>query len=123
MKRLQTQPNLRRDICALEWHVLPFSNLCPFSHNPQRGSQLVILYQPARTFLEVYALHAYIEDFKGGRGDVRDMEGMIAQVAQDCANALDTLVTVGGMIRLHDGNTMMVIRQASPRYRFMEVNA
>jgi NADPH-dependent 7-cyano-7-deazaguanine reductase QueF len=123
MKRLQTQPNHNRAIPALEWHILPFSGLCPFSGNPQAGSQLAILYQPRRTFLEVYALDAYVQDFKGGRGEVRDMEGMLAQVAQDCANVLDTLVTVGGMIRLHDGNTMMVIRQAVPCYRFLEYSA
>jgi NADPH-dependent 7-cyano-7-deazaguanine reductase QueF len=95
--------------------------MCPFSHNPQTGSQLAILYRPQRTFLEVYALNAYIEDFKGGRGGVRDMEGMIQTIAQDCANMLDTCVSVGALIRLHDGNSMCVMCDAMPRYRFSEV--
>lgn len=113
-----TQPNTQRCITTWEWHVLPFSGMCPFSGNPQTGSQLAILYRPGRTFLEVYALNAYIEDFKGGRGVVRDMEGMIQVIAQDCANTLDTGVTVGAYIRLHDGNAMTVMCQAMPKYQF-----
>lgn len=115
-----TQPNTKRGIATWEWHILPFSDMCPFSHNPQAGSQLVILYRPERTFLEVYALDAYVQDYKGGRDGVRDMEGMIQQIAQDCANVLDTCVTVGAFIHLHDGNTMTVMCQTMPCYRFME---
>lgn len=118
MKRLMTQPNTQRGIQTWEWHILPFYGMCPFSGNPQAGSQLAILYCPERTFLEVYALNAYVQDYQGGRGDVRDMEGMIQQTAQDCANALDTLVTVGAFIRLHDGNVMTVMCQAMPKYQF-----
>jgi NADPH-dependent 7-cyano-7-deazaguanine reductase QueF len=118
MKRLMTQPNTQRAISTWEWHILPFSGMCPFSGNPQAGSQLVILYRPERTFLEVYALNAYIEDYKGGRDGVRDMEGMIQQTAQDCANVLDTPVSVGAFIRLHDGNAMTVMCQGVPKYRF-----
>lgn len=118
VKRLQTQPNTQRGVFTLEAHVIPFSDLCPFSHNPQEGSHLIILYRPERTFLEVYALEAYVNDYKGGRGAVRDMEGMIQQVAQDCANALDTCVTVGAVIRRHDGNTMLVMSQTMPCYQF-----
>lgn len=119
MKRLMTQRNTQRGIPVTEWHILPFSDMCPFSHNPQVGSYLSILYQPERTFLEVYTLEAYVNDYKGGRGDVRDMEGMIQRVAQDCANVLDTGVCVGAMIRLHDGNTMIVMARAMPCYTFM----
>lgn len=117
MKRLMTQPNTQRGIQTWEWHILPFSGMCPFSGNPQAGSQLAILYCPERTFLEVYALNAYVQDYKDGRGDVRDMEGMIQSVAQDCANALDTGVTVGAFIRLHDGSAMTVMCQAMPSYQ------
>lgn len=112
-----TQPNTQR-VPTWEWHILPFRGMCPFSGNPQAGSQLVILYRPERTFLEVYALNAYVASFKGGRGEIRDMEGMIQTIAQDCANVLDTCVSVGAFIRLHDGNSMCVTCQAMPQYQF-----
>ncbi len=66
-----------------EWHILPFSGLCPFSGNPQIGSKLCILYRPTACFLEVYSLRAYVNSYTGGKGAIRDMEGAIQQMAQD----------------------------------------
>lgn len=105
-----TQPRLS-DIHTLEWHVLPLPSMCPVSGNPQPGSVLIVLYQPVACYLEVYSLRQHIHSFIGGKDAIRDMEGAVQQIAQDCAEALKTLVTVGAVIRLQRGDTMLLMCQ------------
>jgi NADPH-dependent 7-cyano-7-deazaguanine reductase QueF len=109
MVTLLTQPNTRLDVQTLSVHRLPFSGMCPISGNPQIGSVITIRYRAKDCFLEVYSLRAYLEGYKGGKGDIRDMEGMIQQTATDCAQALGVVVTVKANIALQRGDWMQVI--------------
>lgn len=111
-----TQPR-QSAVSTLEWHILPLPSMCPVSGNPQPGSVLIALYQPVGCYLEVYSLHQHIHTFIGGKGAIRDMEGAIQQIAQDCAATLDTLVTVGAVIRLQRGDTMLLMCQGQPDAR------
>lgn len=117
---LLTQPNTRPMICTYSTHTITFGDMCSVSHNPQAGSTLTISYRAHLLFLEVDSLYASVTAYRGGKDDIRDMEGMIQQIAQDAANALDTGVCVGAYIRLHDGSAMTIIHQAIPMYTFQE---
>lgn len=108
-----TQQNTRPEIAIQpEVHILPLPRCCPVSGNPQPGSVLLVMYTPANHFLEVYSLRKYVDQFVGGFGNVRDMEGMIQTIAEACAQALGTLVTVGALIFLQRGDAMTLIVQA-----------
>lgn len=110
---LLTQPNTRPDIAVTpEVHILPLPQCCPVSGNPQPGSVLLVMYAPMGCFLEVYSLRHYVDQFVGGFGNVRDMEGMIQTIAGECAQILGTLVTVGALIYLQRGDAMTLIVQA-----------
>lgn len=89
---IKTQPNEARCHSTKEIHILPLPACCPRSQNPRPGSTLRIEYRLKERILEVASLKEYIQSYIGGRGDIRSMEGMIQQVAQDCANAVDTSV-------------------------------
>jgi len=85
----------------LEQHILEIPPCCPVSKNPRPGSKLTISYQPCGCSLEIGSLLAYIHSFRGSLrggsgGDlvVRDMEGMIYKVAEECARVLQLEVTV-----------------------------
>lgn len=104
-----TQPNTRPHVATHERHDLPFSGLCPFSGNPQEGSILTIEYIPESVFLEVYSLKKYIDSYRGGKGDIRDMEGMVQQTCLDMARTLKTRVTVTAHIRLQNDDTMILV--------------
>jgi NADPH-dependent 7-cyano-7-deazaguanine reductase QueF len=75
-------------------HRLEICACCPVSGNPLDGSALLIQYKPGAKILEVAALRSYIDSYQGGRGSVRSMEGMIQQIAQDCAQILEVNVTI-----------------------------
>lgn len=111
---LLTQPCLST-VNTFEWHILPLPSMCPVSGNPQPGSTLFVLYKPQSAFLEVYSLHADVKEYIGGRPPIRDMEGTIQQIAQDCADAIQTYVVVGAIIRLQRGDTMALMCSALPR--------
>lgn len=110
---LLTQPCLS-PVETFEWHILPLPSMCPISGNPQPGSTLFVLYKPVSYFLEVYSLRADVNAYIGGRGAIRDMEGTIQTIAQDCANAAYVYVVVGAVIRLQRGDTMALLCSASP---------
>jgi NADPH-dependent 7-cyano-7-deazaguanine reductase QueF len=97
-----------------ETHRLELSDCCPISHNPQVGSSIAITYEPQAVILEVAALRAYLDSYAGGRGSVRSMEGMIQQVAQDCANALKVYVKVQADLRIEPGQEMHLACCAFP---------
>jgi len=109
MVALLTQPNTRPGVKTFESHTLPFSGLCPHSGNPQEGSTIRIEYCPKDHFLEVYSLRKYIDSFIGGKGEVRDMEGMVQQTALDCAKAIQAAVKVTAQIVLQGHDTMTIV--------------
>jgi hypothetical protein len=79
---------------------------CPVSKNPQEGSFIVVTFKPKTCVLEVGSFYAYLHSYVGGlKGDdaaiiVRDMEGMIAQIAHDTGVALQTNVKVKAVLNL-----------------------
>lgn len=75
-----------------------------------------MLYKPTFYFLEVYSLRADINAYIGGRDFIRDMEGTIQQITQDCANAVAAYVVVGAIIRLQRGDSMALMCSAMPCY-------
>jgi len=72
-----TVPNETRCAFTTEVHELPIESCCPVSYNPQPGSFIAITYEPADKILEVASLRRYVDSYRGGRGSVRSMEGMI----------------------------------------------
>jgi NADPH-dependent 7-cyano-7-deazaguanine reductase QueF len=78
----------------IEIHELDIPSCCPVTKNPQPGSVLKIKYRPKRVILEVEYLEIYIREYVGGRLDVRSMEGMVQNIAQDCARTLGVKVKV-----------------------------
>lgn len=93
----------------IEWHIVPLPQCCPISGNPQKGSYLMLCYQPKEVFLEVYSLKAYIDKFVGGYENIRDMEGMIQAICQECANTLGVFVSAGAWIVLQRGDFMSLV--------------
>lgn len=89
-----------------EEHTLDLPSCCPVSKNPRPGSKITISYVPAGKSLEIASLISYIHSFKNGRYDetgqlvIRDMEGMICKIAQDCAHVLDVPVVVKADLHL-----------------------
>jgi NADPH-dependent 7-cyano-7-deazaguanine reductase QueF len=84
---IKTQPNEKRCGEMVERHEFDLPQCCPVTKNPQPGSFLQISYHPNKNLLEVDSLASYITEYIGGRMDVRSMEGMVQNIAQDCANA------------------------------------
>lgn len=97
---LKAQKNEQRCFATKERHTLQIAECCPVSKNPRPGSKIEIEYAPAEHVLEVQALRGYVDSYVGGRGDVRSMEGMIQQIATDCAKVLrvDVVVTASLLI-------------------------
>lgn len=97
--KLQTIPNATNGT-LIESHTLDIPACCPVSKNPRPGSLLTISYNPCGCSLEVGSLFAYIHSFRGGLRDdqgellVRDMEGMVMRIAQDCERVLGVPVEV-----------------------------
>lgn len=83
-----------------ETHILAIPPCCPVSKNPRPGSKIMISYHPRGQSLEIASLIAYIHSFRGGLRnangelEVRDMEGMIEQIASDCHNVLGLPVEI-----------------------------
>jgi NADPH-dependent 7-cyano-7-deazaguanine reductase QueF len=113
---LLTQPNESRCAAMIETHILPLEPACPMSGNPQAGSVLSIKYRPTALILEVASLRAYIDSYKGGRGDIRSMEGMIQAVTQDCANAARVDVTTIADLIINPNQRMVLECSASAQH-------
>jgi hypothetical protein len=62
----------------------------------------------------VHSLRAYIDSYQGGRLSVRSMEGMIQQIAQDCANALGAYVKVSASLSIDPDQQMSLSCAAFP---------
>lgn len=103
---LKTQGYKKRCHQTRETHTLALPKCCPMSGNPQPGSEIEIAYSPEGVVLEVASLHAYIQSYIGGRGDIRSMEEMIQQITQDCANAAKVMVYTIARLNLEPGQKM-----------------
>lgn len=114
MVALKTVRNEKRCFWTEETHELGIENCCPVSHNPLKGSLVRIRYEPDGEILEVASLRAYVDSYRGGRGEVRSMEGMIQQIAQDAANALKREVKVEAALEIDPGQRMKLFCYASP---------
>lgn len=104
-----------------ETHILEIPACCPVSKNPRPGSTLNISYVPAGKSLEVGSLLAYIHSFRGGLKDadgvviVRDMEGMVKKIAEDCQDALGIPVTVRADLQIVPRQCMVLETGADGR--------
>ena len=112
---IDTQPNERRCATMTETHILDLPECCPVSKNPRPGSTIEITYTPGRCYLEVASLKKYIGTYRGGRGEVRSMEGMIQAIAQDCANAVGRRVDVEAKLNLVPEQRMILRCLAEPQ--------
>lgn len=95
-------------------HVLALPSCCPISGNPLSGSAVRIRYRAEGKVLEVYDLKRYLEGFMGGWGQVRTMEGMIQQIADDAAQAVLVRVSVRATLLLHPGQQMILRTRGTP---------
>lgn len=112
---IATQPNTFPDVALFQRHILPLPSCCPVSGNPQPGSEITIVYRATEKFLEVYSLRKYIDSYIDGHpSGVRDMEGMIQQIAQDCSIAVKTYVRVDATIILQNKDRMHLTAKARP---------
>jgi NADPH-dependent 7-cyano-7-deazaguanine reductase QueF len=112
---LLTQPNEHRCFDMVEVHTLPLTPACPYSGNPKAGSKIKIVYKPASCILEVASLRAYVDSYKGGKGDIRSMEGMIQQITQDCANAVRVGIELTAELIIDPNQEMKLICTAHPK--------
>jgi len=112
---LLTQPNENRCFDMVEVHILPLSPACPYSGNPKEGSKIKIVYKPASCILEVTSLREYVDSYKGGKGDIRSMEGMIQQITQDCANAARVGIELTAELIIEPNQEMKLICTAHPK--------
>jgi hypothetical protein len=108
VRYLVAVPNTAGDVCKLIIRkvALPAA-CCPVSKNPMPQSNILIVYQPQALLLEVKHLVGYLQNYVGGWRDetgtlvVRDMEGMLAKIAQDCANVVRVPVLVIPLLKIH----------------------
>lgn len=121
MVELKTQRNENRCAFTEHEHGISFSGSCPVSGNPQPGSRLTISYKGTEYFLEVAALKAFIESYRGGRGGVRSMEGMLQEITQACADILRVDVTLRSFLRIEPEQIMRVTCYAFPSITLSEI--
>lgn len=104
----------------LQVHRLSLDPACPRSKNPRPGSTITLAYRPRGYALEVGALYAYIHQFRGGLHQddgtlvVREMEAMIARVAEDCTEVLQVPVRVRADLLLLPWQEMFLSVRRSP---------
>lgn len=112
---IQTQPNERRTGTATRiTHTVPIPPCCTVSQNPRPGSTFAVSYTAGDVFLEVASLYATVWSYRGGKGDVRSMEGMVQALAQECANAVGVRVEVVAELVLVPDQRMTVATSAIP---------
>jgi NADPH-dependent 7-cyano-7-deazaguanine reductase QueF len=85
------------------------------SKNPRPGSTITISYRPCGCSIEIASLFAFIHSFRGGLYDdsgqlaVRDMEGMIQRIAEECRQVLGVEVEVVADLQLVPRQHMRVV--------------
>ena len=111
---IDTMENLS-GVHGIQTQIVQLPQMCPVSGNPQPGSYVAIRYTDTGRFLEVYSLRAYVQRFVGGwlrdGTHIRDMEQTVDTIAQDCAAALQTSVTVRARLILDCGVMMRTVRR------------
>lgn len=121
MRELITLPNNQSGQRLFMQHVVEVPPCCPVSRNPRPGSTLTIVYRANEQVLEVASLYAYIHQFVGGLRNatgellVRDMEGMLLRVAQDCAQTLCVPVRVYARWHVAPKQQVSVIARGYPQ--------
>lgn len=106
--KLKTQPNEERCYATTQRHILTLKPCCPISGNPQDGSEVEIEYRVFGLHLEVQSLREYVDSYIGGKGKIRSMEGMIQQIAEDCAVAVKTSVHVTARLNINPEQRMIL---------------
>lgn len=108
--------------CGIECHTLALPDgCCPVSKNPVQGSVITIVYKPRHVVLDVLSIPAYLRSYRGGLKDehgkiiVRDMEGMVDRIAEDCCTALGVPVRVYANLLLNPKQSMMVRVRSYPQ--------
>jgi NADPH-dependent 7-cyano-7-deazaguanine reductase QueF len=120
MKQLTVIPNTTDGKRLLEQHTLDIPPCCPVSKNPRPGSKITLCYRPNGKSLEVASLLAYIHSYPGGFYDehgvllVRDMEGMIKRIAEDCATLLGVPVRVRANLLILPKQHMILVARGYP---------
>jgi NADPH-dependent 7-cyano-7-deazaguanine reductase QueF len=112
---LKLQVNENRCAFIEHEHGLSFVGTCPVSGNPRLGSSVTICYKANDWFLEVASLKDLVDSYKGGKGDVRSMEGMLQEIAQLCADALKVDVTLHSFLLLDPDQIMRIKCYAFPK--------
>lgn len=105
---IKTQVNENRCKHTTIIHVLTLPQCCPVSNNPQPGSTITICYSPKKFILEVYSLKKYIDSYKGGKGVIRSMEGMIQNITKDCAEAICATVEIESRLIINPDQTLNI---------------
>lgn len=113
--RLATMPNEVTTVPMWVENRLELPRCCPVSKNPQPGSALTLRYRAKGCVLEVYSLKQYIQSFVGGHADgTRNMEAMIQNIAQTCADALGVPVRACADLQLLPYQQMRLVCTAKP---------
>lgn len=119
---IKTIPNITTPHKIFEHHTLDIPPCCPISKNPRPGSILTISYRPDGCSLEIASLIARVHEFVGGlRSDqgellVRDMEGMLATLADECAQALRVRVRLTASLQLLPRQHMSFVARGFPQW-------
>lgn len=113
--KLKTQPNEHLCRSMRESHILAIPPCCPYSGNPLDGSTIKITYSPLDHVLEVAALRAFVDSYKGGKGKIRSMEGMIQSITQECANAVKVCVEVVAILKIAPSQEMILECTTTPK--------
>jgi NADPH-dependent 7-cyano-7-deazaguanine reductase QueF len=113
------QLNLQTNECRCAFteheHILRIDGMCPVTNNPQIGSTITIAYKGAQSFLEIASLRAFVDSYKGGKGDVRSMERMLQEIAQSCADVLRVDVKLTSELLIEPAQVMRICCFAFPQ--------
>jgi len=115
MVELKLQPDEHRCAFTEHEHCLQFDAMCPVTGNPLKGSTLTIKYRGAHGFLEVASLREFVDSYKGGKGDVRSIEGMLQEIAQACSDVLKVDVQLSSFLQIVPSQVMRITCYAFPK--------
>ena len=69
------------DIETAVHHIVDIPPCCPKTGNPLAGSKLLLSYRPSGIVFPVEQLQDMVAEYVNGRGDIREMESMIQDIA------------------------------------------
>lgn len=90
------------NITTMISHILDLPVCCPVSHNPAAGSTVSVTYFPNGIVVPVEDLADWIAEYVGGHKTraVRNMEEMIQDLAQRCADEVKVTVRVRANLKI-----------------------